>query len=151
MTETEPLESLLTRVMRLVATQGEQPANEGGTTLTTTEGVVLIELLGAGEVTQQQLSGQLRLDKSRVSRLCSALERKHLVTRHRDEHNRRHLLVRITRHGTAAATRLRRTWQERHERMLGAMTAEERHALLLGLRALHRELDAVHGPDDRFA
>ncbi|WP_236794607.1 MarR family transcriptional regulator [Amycolatopsis sp. GM8] len=147
MTGTEPLEPLLTRVMRLVATHGEQPVDDAGAAMTMTEGIVLVELLGAGEVTQQQLSGQLHLDKSRVSRLCSALERKQLVTRERDEQNRRNLLVRITKPGSAVATRLRKTWRERHERMLGAMTAEERRALLLGLRALARELDGSHGFD----
>lgn len=146
MADSEPdlLEAMLARVMRLVATQGDQATDGAGTAMTMTEGIVLVELLGAGEVTQQQLSGQLRLDKSRVSRLCSALERKQLVTRHRDEQNRRHLLVHITKSGAAAATRLRQTWRERHERMLGAMTADERHALLLGLRALARELDGFH-------
>lgn len=147
MTDGEPLEALLTRIMRLAATHGEQPVDDGGPAMTMTEGIVLVELLGAGEVTQQELSRRLHLDKSRVSRLCTSLERKRLVTRQRDERNRRNLLVRITKPGAAVATRLRGTWRDRHERMLGAMTADERQALRLGLRALARELDGSGGFD----
>jgi DNA-binding MarR family transcriptional regulator len=140
----ELLETLL-KVMRLAVVHGEAPAGGmAGTALTMAEGVLLVELLAAGEVTQQQIADRLRLDKSRVSRLCSALERKHLLARQRDESNRRNLRVRITASGAAAATRLRRAWHERHERMLAAMTPDERHALLLGLGALVRELTALH-------
>jgi DNA-binding MarR family transcriptional regulator len=95
-------------------------------------------------VTQQHLADRVRVDKSRVSRLCAALERKHLLARHRDERNRRNLRVRLTASGVAAATLLRQTWRERHARMLAAMTPDERRALLLGLGALARELAAFH-------
>lgn len=54
------------------------------------------------------------------------------------------LLVRITPTGVAVATQLRETWRRRHERMLAAMTSDERHGLLAGLRALARELTASH-------
>jgi len=146
--EIDSLEALLARVMRLVATQGDEPAGDGAAAMTLTEGVVLVELLGAGEVTQAQLSARLRVDKNRMSRVCSSLERKGLVARERDERNRRNLVVRITGEGTTAAKRLRETWRERHERMLGAMTAEERQGLMLGLRALARELDGFHPPQE---
>jgi hypothetical protein len=51
---------------------------------------------------------------------------------------------RITGSRAAVATRLRQTWHERHERLLAAMTPDERRALLLGLGALARELAAFH-------
>jgi len=105
---------------------------------------LLVELLASGEATQQQVADRLSLDKSRVSRLCSALERKDLLARQRDESNRRNLRVRLTASGASAATRLGQTWHERHEQMLAAMTPDERRALLLGLSALARELAAFH-------
>jgi DNA-binding MarR family transcriptional regulator len=143
--DAERLEALLGKVMRLVAMHGDAPVEDGtGVAVTVTEGVLLVELLAASELTQQQLAHQLDLDKSRVSRLCSALERKRLVTRQRDEHNRRNLRVKITDSGAAAATRLRQGWRERHEQMLAAMTPREQRALLLGLSALARELTAFH-------
>jgi DNA-binding MarR family transcriptional regulator len=143
--DVELLETLLTKVMRLAAMHGEPPiGNRGGPALSMAESVLLVELLTAGEVTQQQVADRLGLDKSRVSRLCSSLEGKHLLVRQRDAGNRRNLRLRLTSSGAAAATRLRHTWQQRHERMLAAMTPDERHALLLGLGALVRELAAFH-------
>jgi len=143
--DVELLESLLTKVMRLVAMHGEAPVEaHGEIALSMAEGVLLVELLAAGEVTQQQMADRMSLDKSRISRLCSALERKRLLARQRDEGNRRNLRVQITKSGTDVATRLRHTWHERHEPMLAAMTRGERRALLLGLAALARELAAFH-------
>jgi len=92
--DAELLESLLAKVMRLLAMHGDAPVGDlAGTALSVAEGVLLVELLATGEVTQQQVADRLRLDKSRVSRLCSALERKHLLARQRDERNRRNLRV----------------------------------------------------------
>jgi DNA-binding MarR family transcriptional regulator len=143
--DAELLETLLAKVMRLAVTHGDAPVGDhAGTALTMAEGVLLVELLSTGELTQQQMADRLHLDKSRVSRLCSALERKHLLARQRDERNRRNLHIRITAAGATAATRLRQAWHEHHERMLAAMTPDERHALLLGLGALARELVALH-------
>jgi DNA-binding MarR family transcriptional regulator len=147
--DAELLETLLTKVMRLVAMHSDTPVGDlAVTALSLAEGVLLVELLATGEVTQQQLADRLSLDKSRVSRLCSALERKNLLARRRDESNRRNLRVRITPSGAAAATRLRQTWHERHERMLAAMTPDERRALLVGLGALARGLAEFHPEHD---
>jgi DNA-binding MarR family transcriptional regulator len=143
--DAEVLETLLARVMRLVAIHGGSPA--GGlaeTTLSMAEGVLLLDLLDSDGATQQQLADRLWLDKSRVSRLCSALELKRLVARQRDEGNRRNVLVHITPTGVAAATQLRETWNRRHEPVLAALTPEERHGLLVGLSALARELADSH-------
>jgi DNA-binding MarR family transcriptional regulator len=134
------LETLLATVMRLQAAHGDEASS--GTALPMAEAVLLTGLLTAGEATQQQLADRLHLDKSRVSRLCSALERKGLLARERDEANRRNLRVQITPGGTAAAVRLREHWRDRHQRLLAAMTSDERDALLIGLTALVRELTA---------
>ena len=82
--------------------------------------------------------------KSRVSRLCSALERKHLVTRDREPANRRNLRLKATDAGMAAAAGIRQHWGEWHEQILAAITPAERRALLTGLAALARELPALH-------
>jgi DNA-binding MarR family transcriptional regulator len=143
--DSELLEILLAKLIRLAAIHGDALVEgHAGPRLSMAEGLLLIELLAAGEVTQQQVADRLSVDKSRVSRLCSALERKHLLTRHRDESNRRNLRVQITGSGAAAAIQLRQAWRERHDRMLAAMTPDERHALRLGLGALARELAAFH-------
>jgi DNA-binding MarR family transcriptional regulator len=143
--DAELLETLLARVMRLVSVHMDAPVSEqAGTPLSAAEGSLLLEVLAAGEATQQQTADRLSIDKSRVSRLCTALERKGLLARERDESNRRNLRVRVTESGEAAAVRLRQAWRAYHDRMLVAMTPDERSALLLGLGAFVRELTAIH-------
>lgn len=141
------LEDLLATVMPLLAAHDDpHPGIPAGMTLPMAEAALLISLLTDGNGTQQQLADRLRLDKSRVSRLCAALERKRLITRERDDANRRTVQVRITEAGSAAAGRLRRGWRERHERLLAALAPDERQALLTGLAAIARELPALARP-----
>lgn len=130
----ERLEELLTQVMHLVVAHTEAPI--GG--VTSAEAALLVELATIGEASQQQLADHLGSDKSRVSRICSTLERKGLLTRKRDETNRRNLRVKVTASGATTARRLRATWRARHERMLAGLTADEQRALLRGLEALAR-------------
>jgi DNA-binding MarR family transcriptional regulator len=143
--DAEVLETLLASVMRLVSMHLDAPITHvAPVPLSAAEGSLLVELLGAGEVTQQQIADRLSIDKSRVSRLCTTLERKHLVVRERDDSNRRNLRVRLTDSGQEAAARLRHAWRAYHEQMLTAMTPQERQGLLLGLTAFAREISAVH-------
>jgi len=143
--EAEQLEPLMARVMRLVAVHLSEPVSDiAGTVLSGAEGSMLIELRAAGEVTQQQMADRLSIDKSRVSRLCAALERKDLLTRERDASDRRNLRLCLTDSGEKAATRLSQAWRDYHDRMLAAMTPAERRALLVGLTAFDRELSAAH-------
>jgi DNA-binding MarR family transcriptional regulator len=143
--DAEVLESLLANVMRQVTMQLDAPVSGlAGTPLSSAEGSLLVELLAAGEATQQQIASRLQVDKSRVSRLCTALERKGLLARERDQSNRRNLRVQVTEPGEKAATRLRQAWRAQHEQMLAAMTPRERRALLVGLAAFARQLSALH-------
>jgi DNA-binding MarR family transcriptional regulator len=143
--EAELLETLLGRIMRLVSVHLDAPVSDiAGTALSAAEGSLLVELRTAGEVTQQQMADRLSIDKSRVSRLCAALERRNLLARERDASDRRNLRLCLTESGETAAARLRAAWRAYHERMLGAMTAGERRALLIGLTAFQREVAAAH-------
>jgi len=143
--EAELLETLLSRVMRLVSVHLDAPVSDvAGTPLSAAEGSLLVELRAAGDVTQQQMADRLSVDKSRVSRLCAALERKDLLARERDAIDRRNLRLCLTESGERAAARLRQAWRAYHDRMLDAMTPSERRALLVGLTAFARELAAAH-------
>jgi DNA-binding MarR family transcriptional regulator len=143
--QAEQLELLLSQVMRQVSVHLEAPLSDiAGTALSAAEGSLLIELRAAGALTQQQMADRLSVDKSRVSRLCTALERKNLIARERDASDRRNLRLGLTDSGEAAAARLRQAWRAAHDRMLAAMTPTERRALLVGLTAFARELAAVH-------
>jgi DNA-binding MarR family transcriptional regulator len=150
--ESELLETLLARVMRLVSVHLDTPVSGiAGTPLSAAEGSLLVELRAAGEVTQQQMAERLSVDKSRVSRLCAALERKDMLARERDASDRRNLRLGLTDSGERAAARLRQAWRSYHDRMLGAMTGSERQALLIGLTAFARELAAAHADQLREA
>lgn len=143
--EAERLETLLARVMRLVSVHLDAPVSDAaGTALSAAEGSMLVELRAVGDVTQQQMAERLSIDKSRVSRLCTALERKHLLARERDASDRRNLRLCLTEPGEKAAARLRQAWRAYHDRMLAAMTPGERQALFVGLTAFARELAAAH-------
>ena len=143
--EAELLETLLARVMRLVSVHLDAPVSDlAGTALSAAEGSLLVELRAAGGITQQQLADRLSIDKSRVSRLCAALERKDLLARERDPSDRRNLRLCLTESGEKAAARLRQAWHAYHDRMLAAMTPSERRALLVGLTAFARELASAH-------
>lgn len=143
--DAELLETLLARVMRLVSVHLDAPVTGiAATTLSAAEGSLLIELRAVGEVTQQQMADRLSIDKSRVSRLCAALERKDLLVRERDASDRRNLRLCLTESGEQAAAGLRQAWRAYHDRMLAAMSPGERRALLAGLTAFARELAAAH-------
>lgn len=143
--EAEQLELLLSRVMRQVSVHLEAPISDiAGTPLSAAEGSLLIELRAGGALTQQQMADRLSVDKSRVSRLCAALERRTLIARERDATDRRNLRLGLTDSGEQAAARLRHAWRAAHEHMLDAMTPAERRALLVGLTAFARELAAAH-------
>jgi DNA-binding MarR family transcriptional regulator len=146
--EAELLETLLASVMRLVSVHLDTPVSDvAATPLSAAEGSLLVELHAVGAVTQQQMADRLSVDKSRVSRLCAALERKDLLARERDVSDRRNLRLCLTGSGVQAAARLRQAWRGYHDRMLAAMTANERRALLVGLTAFARELAAAHADD----
>jgi DNA-binding MarR family transcriptional regulator len=143
--EAEQLETLLSRVMRQVSVHLDSPVSDvAGTALSAAEGSLLIELRAVGAVTQQQMADRLSVDKSRVSRLCAALERKNLIARERDAGDRRNLLLCLTESGETAAARLRQAWRAMHDRMLAGMTSTERRSLLVGLTAFARELAVAH-------
>jgi DNA-binding MarR family transcriptional regulator len=150
--DAEQLEALLASVMRLVSVHMDSPVSDiAGTALSAAEGSLLVELLAAGAVSQQQMADRLSIDKSRVSRLCTALERKNLLARERDPSDRRNLQLCLTKSGERAAGRLRQAWRGYHDRMLAAMTPSERRALLVGLTAFARELVEAHADQPRRA
>jgi DNA-binding MarR family transcriptional regulator len=110
--------------------------------LSGSEARALIELVKARGIAQGELAGLLGLEKSTVSRLAAGLERKGWVRRGRDEGNQRYVRLYLTAEGGAVAARLWNAWQSRQERILAALTPEEREGLSAGLRGLVRGLAA---------
>lgn len=138
----ERLEGLLTLVVRLIGLQ--QSWEIGGITISLSESVVVLELLAAGELSQQDLAARLRLDKSRISRVAAQLESRGWLVRERDPANRRLYRVRLTDEGCQAGRHLHASMRQRHADLLGALTPEERSGLLVGLSGLVRVAHEQH-------
>jgi DNA-binding MarR family transcriptional regulator len=89
-------------------------------------------------LSQQELAGRLRLEKSSVSRLVADLERRGLVQRQRDEDNRRVVRLRLTDAGRRAHLELGATFHQHYAQWTADLTPAERDALVVGLSALLR-------------
>jgi DNA-binding MarR family transcriptional regulator len=103
----------------------------------------LHELDANGGLAQQDLAHRLTLDKSTVSRLVAALERRGLVHQERDPANRRISRLHLTEAGRAVHAQIAAAFHHRHLEILADMTAQERAALSTGLTALLRTLHAA--------
>jgi DNA-binding MarR family transcriptional regulator len=163
------LEQLLTQLLRLVSPAwaaegtlagaarqpGSSPAGTGsaGTggnghaapqlpAVSASEARALIELASARGIAQGELAGLLGLDKSTVSRLAAGLERKGWIRRGRDESNQRYVRLYLTPEGVTLAERVWAAWHSRQERVLAALSDDERAGLSAGLRGLVRGLAA---------
>ena len=134
------LDRLLVAVVRRIALV--ERLTIGGTALTLPESFLIRELDRQGELSQQELAERLWMDKSRISRVATALEHSGWVERHRDHANRRQYKVRLTKEGKKLATRMVQTVRQHHVELFKAMTVQERSALERGLKALHRGFDA---------
>ncbi len=121
------------------------PEAPGGVALpavSASEARALIELVAARGIAQGELGTLLGLEKSTVSRLAAGLERKGWIRRGRDEANQRYVRLYLTPQGRLIAAEVWRAWQSRQERILAALSAEERAGLSAGLRGLVRGLAA---------
>ena len=119
-----------------------QPDRPGpGGRISLSESWALFELADGAPLTQRDLSQRLDLEKSTVSRLVAAMERRGLVTRSRNPDNRRFSRVVITDHGRTVLNDLASNMLQRHAYIFDAMTPAERDALATGLTALVRAMD----------
>jgi DNA-binding MarR family transcriptional regulator len=89
-------------------------------------------------LSQRDLAQRLRLEKSSVSRLAAAMERRGLLVRERDPGNRRLYRLRLTDRGRTLHASVASAFHQHYLRWVAAMTPAERDALLTGMSAFVR-------------
>lgn len=102
MVASDPLNWSLGRLLSTAARQVETEWNEWLRTHQLTHaGLLALQALDAGPLTQRQLAAASRVEEQTMSRIVERLERTRHVTRSRDERDRRRLIVTRTPHGDA--------------------------------------------------
>ncbi|MBJ7332399.1 MAG: winged helix-turn-helix transcriptional regulator [Solirubrobacteraceae bacterium] len=122
---------LLAHLARVVQREADAVPAESG--LRPRHFVVLMLLRDHGASTQRGLSETLRLDPTNLVGVLNDLESRDMVVRQRDPEDRRRHIVDITAAGLAELEKNDCRLREVEERVLGALSVEERetlHALL---------------------
>jgi DNA-binding MarR family transcriptional regulator len=136
----DDLRRALRRLVRLGSLLEPHPHHHAGLHMSLSEMMALGELADVDSMSQQELGQLLGLEKSTVSRLVVALERRGWVGRQRNPSNRRFYQLQLTPEGRTVADRIGHDLRAHHEQLLGALTPEEREALTIGLTGLARAL-----------
>lgn len=134
--------ALLDHLARVARREAEADRDPGALRPRHLVGLTLLRDHGAA--TQQALAEALRLDPSNLVGLLNELELRGLVTRRRDPEDRRRHIVELSPDGVTALQSAERRLAAVEDRVLGALTAEERrtlHALLI--RAAGGQLPAA--------
>ncbi|MCB0913796.1 MAG: MarR family transcriptional regulator [Propionibacteriaceae bacterium] len=136
----DDLSSLIRQVVRLVGMLERH--GHGGIEASASELFALDEL-GGGPLIQTELGSRLGLEKSTVSRLVAAMEKRGWVARERDQGNRRLSVVTLSEAGRSAAGHAAQHLRRQHLRLMAALSEDEKAALAMGVRALARVLSRL--------
>lgn len=123
---------LLAHLARVAQREGESLPDERG--LRPRHYVVLTLLRDHGTATQRGLAEALRMDPTNVVGALNDLESRECVVRRRDPEDRRRHIVEVTDTGVEALAEWERALAEVEDRVLGALSEDEReqfHALLI--------------------
>lgn len=105
------------------------------------EAMTLLLLDDRGTLAQQEITAALDLEKSTVSRLLDGLARRGLVERGPHPDGGRRHLVALTDAGTRQVATLRTARRQRLERLLEAIPADDRAAVV---KVIHQLMEAGH-------
>ncbi|MGH3749826.1 MAG: MarR family winged helix-turn-helix transcriptional regulator [Micromonosporaceae bacterium] len=117
-----------------------------GVRLSLSEVFALAELAEADTLSQRDLAQRLGLEKSTVSRLAAALERRNWLIRERDPANRRFYRLRLTSEGRHAAQQIGGHFRTYHAALFESLTPAERNGLRRGLSGLIRVIESAGSP-----
>ncbi len=96
-----------------------------------------------GSMPQQELQERLKLKSSSISEILPKLESAGLLTRHRDEADKRHSIVTITEAGRAQAAKDRDNREHQLLRIFGVLSKEEQQQLLTMLETLNERWETL--------
>ena len=106
---------------------------------------VLVALADQGPTSQAALGRRLSIDRSDMVAVLNDLERDGLVSRARDERDRRRNLVRLTPAGAGALKRLDARVQDAQDSLLEPLSATERRELRRLLTRVVEHHGELHG------
>jgi MarR family transcriptional regulator, lower aerobic nicotinate degradation pathway regulator len=115
---------LLTRAAQRANAMGEHDLEPLG--ITPREYTVLAVLAERSPLSQTQIAAILGLDRTTILKLGASLERKGLVTRQRDEHDRRAYAIALTNEGDDAREQAFTLLVDCEERFLKPLSGNER-------------------------
>jgi MarR family transcriptional regulator, 2-MHQ and catechol-resistance regulon repressor len=110
--------------------------------LTITQCYVLEILIRRGPLTLNELTAEIRLDKSTLSRVVDGLERKHAVKRAANPADGRSTLIEATRSGTRRYERVEADIVAENAQVLAGFAAAVRRQLVVLIGALARAADS---------
>lgn len=111
-----------------------------GQPVSVAEAHALMELAQREPLLQKELVSCLRLEKSTVSRLVGAMERRGWVERDRCPRDGRAIELRLTDAGQKAATNLAESRRAKFARVLEAIPEEERESIMQALSTLEEAM-----------
>ncbi len=94
------------------------------------QGRILRLLHTTGPTTQQDLQAQLNIQSSSVSEILTKLESSGLITRHRDERDKRRCIISITEAGVADLEAHNARRAERQKALYSGLSQEEQEELI---------------------
>jgi len=117
-----------------------------GQPISVSEAHALTELATHGPLTQKQLVDRLHLEKSTISRLAEALEKRGWIARQPHATDRRALTLHLTDAGRRIAQKVQSARRAKFERLLLAVPDYQRPNVLAALSALVEALDHAEQP-----
>jgi DNA-binding MarR family transcriptional regulator len=109
-------------------------------------GHVLFALFEQDDVIIKNLVQRTELSPSALTRILGDMERRRLITRHRDKSDRRATRVRLTRHARSLEARCNQTLAEVHRIICGEMRERDIKAVVHGLTQMIRNLRGQERP-----
>lgn len=103
----------------------------------------LMVLLSKGELSQQDLGAELRIDKSNVARLCARMVEAGHVIQHQSKDDGRSRRVSLTPRGERLAHEVEQASSSRFSSLLSAVPATSRKQVLSALAVLVAAVDAL--------